>query len=238
MSAFWLLLGMPGFCLPLYYLHWFDGARWFYEFRSLPFSELTAAGAGLCAGALSELVTGAKVISRPFLIAALCLGIVTPYIKPVLAPVPGTRFSDRWKDDVCLQSTESSCGAASAATIFRSFGVALTERDVARECFTSLSGTENWYIARAFRRRGYTVTYRVGEGLPSDLKTPAIAGVRICGQGHFIVILGTTNGKCVTADPLVGRRETPTARIARKFDFTGFFMEIGRAPAGCQNAMR
>jgi hypothetical protein len=30
----------------------------------------------------------------------------------------------------------------------------------------------------------------------------------------------------ITGDPLVGREEVSTGDITRKFDFTGFFMEI------------
>ncbi len=222
----WFLLGIPGFLFPLFYLHGMDDAKWFYEFRSLPCAELAAAGTGLLAGSLAGLIRGPAIIIRPFFIAVLCLGIVTPHMKPVLAPVSGDRFLDRWQDDVCMQSTASSCGAASAATVFRSFGIPLTEKELARECFTYLGGTENWFIARAFRRRGCAVTYRIEKSLPPDLQTPAIAGVRVCGAGHFIAILRKANGKYVTADPLVGRREVPAERMQQKFEFTGFFMEI------------
>lgn len=222
----WLLLGVPGFLLPLYYLHWFDNALWFYEFRSLPFTELTAAGIGLLAGALAELVKGPKLVSRPFFIAVLVFGIIAPHLKPLLAPVSSHRFSNSWQDEICMQSTPSSCGAASAATIFRSLGISLSEQDVAQECFTYCGGTENWYIARAFRRRGYAVNYRIEATFPSDLKTPAIAGVRIGGVGHFIAIMDKVNGKYVTGDPLIGRQDILADKIMTKFNFTVFFMEI------------
>jgi predicted double-glycine peptidase len=220
------LLGIPGFLLASYYLHGFDHARWFYQFRSLPFAELTAAGAGLSAGALGALVGGNRFIAQPFFIIVLCLGIVVPYLKPIVAPAATNQFSDRWRDNVCLQSTAASCGAASAATVFRAFGLPLTEREIAEECFTYRGGTENWYLARAFRRRGFAVNYRIEAGLPGDLHTPAIAGVRVAGVGHFIVILGRSGSTYVIGDPLVGRREVPEASLTKTLDFTGFFMEI------------
>jgi len=223
-----LFMGIPGFLLPLYYFHWFDNAVWFYEFRSLPFTELTAAGAGLFAGAFAECLKGLKLASRPFLLALLTLGIVAPHLKPLLAPVPNHRFSEMWQNNVCMQSTPSSCGAASAATIFKSFGVSLSEQALARECFTCLGGTENWYIARAFRRRGFTVNYRLEKSFPDKLQTPAIAGVRVGGIGHFITILDKTDGVFVTGDPLVGKEKVPGYEMDKRFDFTGFFMEIGR----------
>lgn len=228
LTSLWLLLSIPGFLLPLYYLHLFDDAVWFYEFRSVPFTELTAMGAGLFAGALAELARGPRLFSRAFLIAILVLGIVAPHMKPLLAPVASHRFSDRWNDNVCMQSTPSSCGAASAATIFLGLGNSLSEQDIAKECFTYLGGTENWYIARAFRQRGCTVAYRIERGLPDDLRTPAIAGVRVGGVGHFIAILDRSDGKFTTGDPLVGPEKLDMGEMDKKFDFTGFFMEIGR----------
>lgn len=227
-AALWLVLSIPGFLFPLYYMHWFDSAKWFYEFRSLPFTELTAAGAGLFAGALAEIVRGGRFLSRPFLAVLLGLGVVAPHLKPVVAPVSSHRFLNRWQDDVCLQSTQSSCGAASAATLFRMFGFNLRERDIAEECHTYLGGTENWYLARAFRRRGLALNYRIEQGLPADLRTPAIAGVRVGGVGHFIAIMDHANGRFITGDPLVGRQEVPEERMRRQFAFTGFFMEIQR----------
>jgi hypothetical protein len=232
--ATWFALGVPGILLSLYYLHWFDDAKWFYEFRSIPFTELTAAGAGLFAGGLSGLLSGRRLASRGFLVAILTLGIIVPYLKPVVAPVPSSRFLDRWRDDVCLQSTPSSCGVASAATVFKALGVRVTEREIARECFTYLGGTENWYIARAFRRRGFAVNYRIGRGVPADLRTPAIAGVRVGGVGHFIAVMENAKETFVTGDPLVGRREVSAADITNAFDFTGFFLEIGMADHGQQ----
>ena len=225
-AALWLVLGIPGFLFPLYYLHGFDHAKWFYEFRSLPGAELTAAGAGLFAGALAELMRGSRWFSRPFWAILLGLGIVAPYLKPVIAPLPSRHFLDHWQDGVCLQSTQASCGAACAATVFRMYGFELTEREIARECHTCLSGTENWYLARAFRRRGCVVTYRLTEGLPTDLRLPALAGIRVGGIGHFIVIKEHAKGRFVIGDPLAGRQEVPDNQVTRQFDFTGFFMEV------------
>jgi len=224
--ALWFLLGVPGFLLCLYYLHWFDDAKCFYEFRSFPFTELTAAGSGLFAGGLAEVFSKRKVLSRSFLPTFLCLGIVAPHLKPLFAHLDKEDFFDHWENDVCLQSTRSSCGAASAATVFRALGTPLTERDIARECFTYQGGTENWYIARAFRRRGYQVHYRIEKGFPVDLQVPAIAGLRLGEVGHFIAIIDKVDGFFITGDPLKGRERVAADQMATQFAFTGFFMEI------------
>ncbi|MBN2686050.1 MAG: hypothetical protein JXR40_12275 [Pontiellaceae bacterium] len=222
-----LLLGVPGVMFPFYYLHWMKDSVGYYEFRAIPFIELSAAGMGLSTGALAELLKGSKLFSVPVLMILLTLGIVAPYLKPMLKPLPPDSFSDRWSEEVCLQSTPSSCGAAAAATVFKAFGITLREEEVARECFTYQGGTENWYLARAFRKRGLSVRYRIEKGLPADLKTPAIAGVRVGNFGHFIVILERTADGYVTGDPLVGRQRIPVDQMEQEFDFTGFYMEVG-----------
>ena len=184
--------------------------------------------AGLFAGVLAGLLKERKLVSRPFLAAILFLGIAGPYLKPVVAPVRSSRFSDRWTKDVCLQSTRSSCGPASAATIFRFLGVDVSEKEIARECFTYLGGTENWYLARAFRRRGFEVSYRVGAGVPARLPTPSIAGVKAGGMGHFVPILSGTGDSYVVGDPMIGRKEHSRNRVRDHYQFTGFFMVVGK----------
>jgi hypothetical protein len=228
--ALCLVMGVPGFLFPLYYLHLFDNAKWFYEFRSLPLTELSAAGAGLSAGALAGFVQGTKLVSRSFLAIVLSIGIVVPHLKPVVAPVVRGCFMDHWQDGVCLQSTESSCGPASAATVFRTFGIDINERDLAKECYTYAGGTEHWYLARAFRRRGLDVRFRVQKGLPVDLRTPAIAGVRVGRIGHFIVIVAEAGNTYIIGDPLVGRSLVSRDRIEKELNFVGIFMEIGKKP--------
>lgn len=102
-----VVLSIPGVLFAAYYLHWFDGVAWFYQLRSLPLSELSAGGMGLLAGLLAEGARGLRVVSRPFLMVVLTAGVVGPYLKPVMAPIPRARFQDRWVDGVCLQSTAS-----------------------------------------------------------------------------------------------------------------------------------
>ena len=221
----WFVLGIPGFLFPLYYTHWFDRAEWYYVFRAIPFVELAAAGAGLFAGALAALYRPGRVLC----LAILCGGMLVPHIKPLLGRMPADSFSDHWNDGVCLQSTPSSCGPASAASIFRTFGVAVTERELADECFTYIGGTENWYLARAFSRRGLDATVRIESGFPEDLQLPVIAGVKIGAVGHFIAILGKNDQAILFGDPLVGRSEIPSKDLHNAYDFTGFFMEVCRS---------
>jgi len=234
-QAVWLLAGcalaVPGALVALYYLHFYDDWAWFYSFRTFPFSEICAGGAGLLAGTLafwSQRSGRASPFSLCGLLALLTLGVALPHSKPILAPVDYDAFTDSWDSGVCRQSTGSSCGAASTATLLRRFGERGTELAIAKECFTSASGAENWHLARAFRRRGLRVRFITDHPPTEELPVPSIAGVRLGDIGHFIAILDRTDAGYVVGDPLAGRTEHSEANIRMDFAFTGFFMHITR----------
>ncbi len=220
------LLGLPAACFVLYYLHLIEEPLWLYRYRSWPGTELSAALAGLCAGGLAVSVQKSPRVSSSFLFVILMLGLSIPYLKPLLAPLPEDWFHDSWSGRVCLQSTPSTCGPASAATILHYWGMPVSEQTLARECFSYSGGTENWFLARAFRRRGLQVQYRLEDRLPEDLHLPAIAGVRVAGHGHFIALLQRKGDRWLIGDPLRGEEELSLEALRAQQDFTGFFMEI------------
>lgn len=248
-----LAAALPGILIALYYLvHGRGFPAWFYAFRALPGSELTAAGAGLMAGVLAGWTLRLSVrrtqarratarqtflrlfslLVRSVLLALLLIGVAAPHVKPLLSPLREGQLADLWRDGVCLQSAPSTCGPASAASIFRTFGVALSERQLARECHTYGGGTEVWYLARAFRRRGFDVSFRCYPSVPENLPTPAIAGVDAGGgMGHFVPLLAETATSYVIGDPLPGRMEIPKATVRQRYRFSGFFMVIHKRGA-------
>jgi len=222
-----VVIAMPGLLIALYYLHLFDLAAWFYRFRAFPLSELTAAGAGFLAGILATAAAGAR-RADILILTLLVLGTTIPYLKPVIAPVPSDTFQDRWIQDVCLQSTPSTCGPASVATLFRKYGVGLSEKEIAQTCYTYRGGTENWYLARLIRAQGFDVQFLTSLPPSAPIPAPSIAGVRLGGVGHFIPILSVTNGTITTGDPLVGLETRKTEEACGHFQFTGFFMKIDK----------
>ena len=221
-----IILAIPACLYVAYYSHLFDNAAWFHQMRSLRFSELAAGGVGLGAGIIASIIRDGRLVSRPFLVFVLTIGVVGPYLKPLLAPLSASRLHDRWLGDVCLQSTDSSCGAASAATLLRASGFHTGEAEVARQCFTYLGGTENWYLARYFRRQGFGVRFIIDRSPAGAIPVPSIAGVKVGGLGHFIPIIAETATTYVTGDPLVGRQEWPKDTIRQRVAFTGFFMTV------------
>jgi peptidase C39-like protein len=224
-------LAIPGLLFVFYYLHIFDNAAWFYSFRALPYSEVSACGLGFIAGILHSWTQPQTLGERALCPVTLLFFMVIPFIKPVLSPIDVGQLQDRFEDGVVLQSTPSTCGPASAATILRNFGYPTSEKELAREAFTSRGGTENWYLARALRRRGLDVNFRIQSPDSASLPSPAIAGVILRGGvGHFIAILNDSAEEVTVADPLNGKHVINKSALKTYYHFTGFFLTVHPQP--------
>lgn len=218
------VLSLPALAMAGHYLHLFDGQAWFCRWRAEGWSPWSAAGAGLPAGMVAA---RGRAQLRVALTVLLALVVWAPYVKPVLMPLDGSALRERWRSGVCLQSTPSTCGPASAATLLAAAGYPASEADLARACFTSQTGTEAWYLVSALRARGQRVEIVAGDA-KAHIPAPAIAGVRRVASGHFIAILGrTAGGAIITADPVFGRAvHADAAALRRKFDLTGFYLKV------------
>jgi hypothetical protein len=228
-----LVLAVPGILFAVYYLKFLGDPIWLYEFRSVPFSELSAGGAGLFAGLLHGKYSAngrfQRVAGRWFFPVILALGLIVPYLKPLLRRPHWKQFQNEWSDDICLQTSESSCGPACASTILRRLGKSATEEEIARASFTSRNGTENWYLARALRRRGCTVHFAFIADASQPWPFPSIAGVRLPSSGntgHFITVLDRVGDKYIVGDPLEGKVEKTQSQLRDDYEFTGFFMVV------------
>ena len=229
--VFWIVaaaLACPGLLFVLYYAHLFDNAAWFYELRTAPYTELLTCGLGLAAGAFHswwEPETFGEKIVAPSLLFVL---VLVPFVT-LLDPLDATLLKDRYQGDVCLQSTFSTCGPASAATLLRSFGIMANEKELAYDSFTSRGGTEIWYLARTLRRRGVGTSVVIRPRADMVIPSPAIAGVVLPGNaGHFIAILSSDAQRLTIADPLKGRLVISKTELPNYYRFTGFFLVLRR----------
>jgi len=222
-----IALAAPGLLFVLYYTHLFDGAAWFYSFRVLPLTEFLPGGIGLLAGVLHTWFEPETLGQRLLVPGAGLVLVLIPFVKPLLDPIDLARLSDRCEGEVCMQTTFSTCGPSSAATLLEAFGQPASERQLASECLTSRGGTEIWYIARALRRRGFRtqVLIRPPDGLLPP--SPAIAGVVLQGgAGHFIAIMSQTADEVTIGDPMKGKLVIKKADLRNNYHFTGFFLVV------------
>lgn len=227
------VMALPGILFAVYYTKVFYDPIWLYQFRSLHGSELSAGAAGLLTGLLhgrcSRHVRFQRIAGRYFFPIAMAIGLIVPYLKPIVRPPHWEQFQDQWSEGVCLQTSESSCGPACAATLLRQLGRTSTEIEIAKASFTSRNGTENWYLARALRERGCRIRFTFLPDGSRPWPFPAIAGVRLSASGntgHFITILGREGDKYIVGDPLVGKLVQSQSDLKGDYEFTGFFMTV------------
>lgn len=218
-----LLAAGPGALMIVYYFHILDKLAWFYQFRSIPYTELLLAGIGLPAGILASVGGKARLVSRPFIFTLMLIAVSIPFLKPILTPLDYTVLEEKFNGEIALQSSCATCGPACAVTLLRHFGIAATERAIAMECHTYVGGTEIWYIARALRKRGLVCEFVICDRQQEAVPYPAIAGIDM-GTGHFITILDKVEGMYHVGDPLVGRQDIEADRIYEKLPLTGFFL--------------
>ncbi|BCU79680.1 cysteine peptidase family C39 domain-containing protein [Luteolibacter sp. LG18] len=216
------ILCLPGLWFSVYYLHLLPEAPLLYDLRSQPLSEWWLALF------LPAAVAWSAFIPRPVAVIGYALAVTAmlpPFLKPLLKPLELSRLTDQWNGDACLQSTESTCGPASAATVLRFLGdTRATEKDLARRSWSTASGTEAWHLARTLRRRGRTVDFEF-HGLPPADHLPGIMGMSIVGNGHFVALLKCEGDQWTIADPLVGI-ETLSRHDLEKREISPFFMRI------------
>lgn len=232
-----LLLALPCVVFAIYYLHWWHEPLLLYRFRALPGSELAAGLSGLLAGWCAHRLGGDRRrmvrLAIPLLMVFPLL-LVVPYLKPLLSPLDLDRLKDRWQDGVCLQSTGSTCGPSSVATLIKAVtGRTLGERAIAQSAHTTVSGSECWYLVRVMRAEGLVVSMSETAPNPPRLPWPAIAGTRLGrdGAGHFVTVLGEgTRGGWLIGDPLHGPRDLDPAELRRAYWFTGFFITVDGQP--------
>lgn len=225
------LLAVPGLLFAVYYTKLLGEPIWLYQFRAAPGTELAAAGVGLVAGFVHYarckhvlLQKQLRTLTLPFILAVI---ISAPYIKPLIRPLNKGQLTEQWVDGVCLQSTPSTCGPASAATIVKSLGKNITEAELARECFTYAGGTENWYLVRALRKHGLQVEFKLTAIDATEFPVSAIAGVKLPqGTGHFIGLISRDDSNYTGSDPLTGRFTATLTELRSQYQFTGFFLVI------------
>ncbi len=227
-----ILLALISLSIPSAYLSDLIGANPYYAgFRSFPFAELLVVLAAPLAGAFSAVLAAKKtqsiskrLIYRVSLVGTL-LYISLPFIKPLMMPLPNHIIGNQWVDGVALQTTPSTCGPSSMATILNHYGVKDTEANIAKQVFSSLTGTENWYLARYAHSQGFQYQF-LHEPELKKVPTPSIIGVKLGRAGHYITLLDHKNGTYLIADSLSGLQQMTLEEFNRKYLYDGFVLHI------------
>jgi hypothetical protein len=202
--------------------------------KFLPVSNLIVVGnpipllVSVLAGLAWSLIPGTSKASGVRRVVAVLtlqgLGWLT-VVQPLWGEAP--RCRDRWEGDFCLQSTETTCTAACAATLLRAHGIPTTEQEMADLCLTR-RGTLQRGLFRGLKlktagtpwdveiiRGSFDDLKRLGDGpcilmtgLPPNREAAAIYVERYGwtpGEWHSVLFYGFRKGGLVAmGDPTPG----------------------------------
>ena len=220
------VLAIPAVLFATYYLHLLPEKAWFYTLRSWRGSEFLVIFLGCAGGALASLLS--RSLLNMTLLATTAFAFA-PYVKGLVSPLEDDELRERWKGNACLQSTGSTCGPASVCTVLKRLGAHPSERAAARSAFSTMTGTEAWYLARYVRSLGFVPRFHFQRTFSPPAGLPAVVGVLLGGTGHFIAVLQVTGDQVTFADPIFGEEHLPLADFLHRYQFTGFHMVISKA---------
>jgi hypothetical protein len=208
--------------------------------RLLPFPSLIVLGdwlppaVALLAGLAWRRVPGRALRKSALVLPLIGVCAFRSYRRVGGGPPP--LGEDRWKQGVCLQTSQTSCSAAAAATLLRAHGIDATEAEMARLCLTREGGTTMHGVYRGLRLKtdGGPWKVEVFRGDVAALRAragPAILSVRLDRGGgvdpryerlwgwtpglkHTVVFYGfRSEGKTEIGDPSVGREHWRTEDV-------------------------
>jgi len=216
--------------MPVYAALWIDSVWWA---RLLPFSNVLVLAnllpifAGTVAPLCWQLAPG-KAWRRALVAAAIPAISLFTVIHQVAGGARSGR--DAWVGDVCIQTSETTCSAACAATTLRAHGIAATEQEMIELCRTGPRGTTTLGLYRGLKLKTKGTDFRV-EVVLDDMESlreasdaaPMVLVVGLPARGaddprfeqdwgwrrgtsHAVVLFGfTDDGRVKMGDPSIGR---------------------------------
>ena len=232
-TAILSLIALPSLLFPLGYLNFFGESPLYCSFRAINRSEILTSLIAPLFGYITYLRPRSVIREygfsamtkrlRPFAFPFCLLFITFCFVKPIIRPLDkNIDFLEIWENDVMMQSSASTCGPSSLATVMYSIdSYRDSEEDIARGAYTCRTGADNWYLARYSIALGYKAKFSVCRDI-TEVPVPSIAGVRINGAGHFIAILSVENNIVEIGDPLRGKLYLSPSDFNNLYEFSGF----------------
>jgi hypothetical protein len=213
------------------HVKWVSDRAW--VSRVLPASSVIILGNALpplvaaLAGLAWRLIPGHAVRRGLLLLPLVALCGVRSFAPAFASPPP--LAGNRWRHEVCIQTSPATCSAAAAATLLRAHGIDTTEAEMVRLCLTGARGTAAHGLYRGLKLKTAGTPWDVEvfdtdtAGLRARAPSVCILTVRLDatagidpryeqlwgwtpGVRHTVVFFRfTDDGKVEMGDPAVGR---------------------------------
>lgn len=225
LNSIYLFLFVLAMANVFYYTHLIDNFSLYYEYRTQIWADLTPSLSGFLVGSSIKIPNIIYRISfESLLIFMAILGIFGPWAKPILYPMNYDGLQNRWRGDICMQST-GTCGPCSLANILYANGIESSENELAQEAYTTSSGSESWYLARCARRRGFQTKF-IND--INHLEKNSIIGISLGKAGHFVAILDIKDNEIYIADSLTGIQKVKKDEFHKMFNFLGMSLVLSK----------
>lgn len=163
--------------------------------------------------------------------------IIMPFLDPVIVYAQMKDGKALMIDDVYIQSTNFTCGAASAVTALRQFGIEAVEAEMALAASTSRAwGTSEHMLAGAIERM-YSK-----EGIHCEVRTfdepteliglcPVIVIVKYRPLvDHYVTVLEADKKSVLIGDPLAGKERLTHEEFTEKWRQIGIVISKDQQP--------
>lgn len=225
--AFLLISAHLNFRLSLPILAWATAGR----------ARFVILGIAVTMGSLTLVGRLTKTVEKVIVIAmALCITIwasIMPFLVPALIKNELTNLQTRFNsENICVQSTDYTCGPAAAVTALRRFGLPAQEGELAILSHTSpVTGTLPWNLYKAIQNR------YPGEGLDCRLRRfdsvdqlrDADATLVVINDSllldHCVVVLDVGDIFITIADPAIGRYKLSRKTFENIWRFYGITLK-------------
>ena len=139
------------------------------------------------------------------------------------------RSEPQVRGGIVLQTTGYTCVPSSAATCLKALGIEAAEAELAREAYTSTTGTTfgrmGWVIGRRLKGSGWKYRH-AGRARWEDLTAPALLDVDHGGIRHAVAFLGfAPDGRARIGDPLSGEYAEARASLEARWSGEAVFFE-------------
>lgn len=133
-----------------------------------------------------------------------------------------------------MQTSNSSCAAASGASIARTFGIQKTEKQMADLFGTTVGGTSGAQVIYGMRKIGFaSKKVEVPASDPERLKSPAMIFIdnQFTGpESHAVAYMGLNKDKAEIWDPLEGKRFLTKDQLAKIWHGRGIEFRLNPKP--------
>jgi len=166
------------------------------------------------------------------MLVVLIWSSVLPFLVPALIRNELAGLTTKVdENDICLQSTDYTCGPAAAVTALRRLGLSAQEGEIAILSHTSpVAGTLPWCLYKAldkrYSREGLLCRLQYFdsiEQLPEDAVTLAVVRDAFL-LDHCVAVLDVTDKTVTFADPVFGKERMSHKKFERIWRFYGIVL--------------